>query len=238
MTDAPPPTADPTRIVEASGIRFSYPGPDPFVLRREHVRIAEGEHTACIGPSGCGKTTLLRILIGVIAPDAGTIHLDRREISAMREAERRRARIASVGMVFQSFALLDYLSALDNILLPYRVSSMLRLDTDARDRALDIASDLGIARLLDRRPHRLSQGERQRVAICRALVTQPRLIACDEPTGNLDPERSHAVVSLLLRQAQRTGATVLMVTHDHELLAHFSQVIDLDDQADPPGGAA
>ncbi|MEZ6243235.1 MAG: ATP-binding cassette domain-containing protein [Phycisphaerales bacterium] len=222
-----PSTPAPRPIVEAQGLRFRYPGPDPFTLEHARVEITSGEHTACIGPSGCGKTTLLRLLIGVLRPDEGHVRLDGREISSMRETDRRQTRIASVGMVFQSFALLDYLSALDNILLPYRVSSTLRLDEEARERARRLATDLGIARLLSRRPRRLSQGECQRVAICRALVTQPRLIACDEPTGNLDPERSRSTLDLLMREGERTGATVLMVTHNHDLLGRFAQVIDM-----------
>jgi len=227
-TEAP---ATPRPIVEARGLRYGYPGPDAFTLECASIRIDAGAHAACIGPSGCGKTTLLRLLIGILRPDAGRILLDGREISAMRDADRRRTRIAGVGMVFQSFALLDYLSALDNILLPYRVSSTLRLDQQARDRARRLAEDLGIARLLSRRPRLLSQGECQRVAICRALVTRPRLIACDEPTGNLDPERSRSTLDLLIREADAAGATVLMVTHNHALLDRFAQVIDMSGDA-------
>ncbi len=227
MTDARPSSPAPLPVAQAHDLRFVYPGPDAFALDHDLVEINAGQHAACIGPSGCGKTTLLRLLIGVLAPASGRVVLDGREISSMREPDRRRARIASVGMVFQSFALLDYLSALDNILLPYRVSAVLRLDDEARDRARRLAADLGIDHLLARRPRRLSQGECQRVAIARALVTQPRLIACDEPTGNLDPDRSRSTLDLLLREAERTQATVLMVTHDHTLLDRFDQVIDM-----------
>lgn len=231
MTSDPPTTASP--VVLAQGLRFTYPGADGFTLEIDRVRVDPAQHTACIGPSGCGKSTLLRLLIGVLRPTAGAVTLDGARISHLEERRRRILRATRVGMVFQSFALLDYLSALDNILLPYRVSPALRLDRGARDRARALASDLGIARLLDRRPGQLSQGECQRVAICRALVTQPRLVACDEPTGNLDPQRSRDTIALLRRQADATGATLFVVTHNHELLASFQQVLDLSRQEAP-----
>ncbi|MFI4881500.1 MAG: ATP-binding cassette domain-containing protein, partial [Phycisphaerales bacterium JB064] len=101
------------------------------------------------------------------------------------------------------------------------------LDSSARDRAEELARAAGISHTLKRRPDRLSQGEQQRVAICRALITNPKLIACDEPTGNLDPARAESIISLILEQANRTDATVLLVTHDHGLLGHFGNVLDM-----------
>ena len=130
-------------------------------------------------------------------------------------------------MVFQEFELLEYLSALDNILLPYHVADELQLDADVRGRARELASEMGISDLLARKPKKLSQGERQRVALCRALVTQPKLLICDEPTGNLDPKNAETIVELLLRQAREHAATVFMVTHDHGLLKRFDRVVDV-----------
>ncbi len=218
-----------TPVLLGEDLRYTYPsgGRDRFTLELDRVEIRAGQHTACIGPSGCGKSTLLRLLTGIITPDRGSVTLDGRAIGSAPASERRAVRISRVGMVFQQFALLDYLSAMDNILVPYRVSGALRLDREARSRARQLAGELGIGTLLRRRPGRLSQGEKQRVAVCRALVTRPRLIVCDEPTGNLDPARSRSTIGLIVREAEASGATVLLVTHDHSLLDVFSQVIDL-----------
>eukprot|EP00913_Durusdinium_trenchii_P006335 g5947.t1 len=207
------------------GLRYTYPtgGRDRFSLKLDGIEIAPGQDTACIGPSGCGKSTLLRLLTGILVPDRGSVTLAGEAISAASESRRRALRVSRVGMVFQQFALLEYLSAMDNILVPYRVSGALRLDREVRDRARSLAGELGIGALLKRKPARLSQGERQRVAVCRALVTRPGLIVCDEPTGNLDPARSRATVELIVREARASGATVLLVTHDHGLLDGFAQ---------------
>jgi putative ABC transport system ATP-binding protein len=196
-----------------------------FTLDIGEMVARSGEHTACIGPSGCGKTTLLRILTGILEPTQGHIELLGQDLSTLDNAERRTLRLREVGMVFQQFALLEHLCALDNILLPVLLGG--GQSRAVRDRAHELAQATGIAHALKRKPARLSQGERQRVAICRALVTAPRLIVCDEPTGNLDPTRSRSVVDLLLSEAQRLGSTVMLVTHDPSLLGGFGRVLDL-----------
>ena len=211
--------------VELRGLRFGWPG--GFALAIDELTLARGEHAACVGPSGCGKTTLAHLIVGVFTPDAGEVRLAGEAVSTLGERARRALRIARVGMVFQSFALLDHLSALDNILLPYHLAPTLTLTPEVRGRAHDIADSLGIARLLGRRPRRLSQGERQRVAIGRALVTRPELLVCDEPTGNLDPVRAESVIDLLCAQAEEIDATLLVVTHNHTLLPRFGRVIDM-----------
>ena len=129
--------------------------------------------------------------------------------------------------MFQEFELLPYLTVLDNILLPYRIHHVLRLDGAVRERARTLAAEVGIEDKLQRHPRKLSQGERQRVAVCRALLTTPRLILADEPTGNLDPETTTRVVDILLDQAARSGATLLIATHNHALLDRFDHVVDL-----------
>ena len=150
------------------------------------------------------------------------------DISRQTDAERRSFRIRNIGLVFQEFELLEYLTVRDNILLPYRINPALRLDRAVSQRVGAVAEAVGLAETLDRYPHRLSHGERQRVALSRALITQPQLILADEPTGNLDPRTSRTIVSLLLEQAEKTRATVLMVTHDHSLLTRFGRVLDLE----------
>ena len=132
-------------------------------------------------------------------------------------------------MIFQEFELLDYLSVLDNILLPYRISPSLILSSAAKERAAALASDAGIADKLNRSADCLSQGERQRVAVCRALVTEPSLLLCDEPTGNLDPDNTQKILAMILGYAQIHSATVVSVTHEHDLLPRFSRTIDLND---------
>ena len=150
----------------------------------------------------------------------------RRDLNKLDEAGRRRFRATHVGFIFQNFALVDYLNAFENILYPYRVGLGLRLTSEVRDRARALAEACGIAHRLKSHPGALSGGEQQRVAICRALVTQPQLILADEATGNLDPETKEAILDLLFARAADMGATVLAVTHDHDLLPRFDRVID------------
>ena len=213
----------PAEVVRTSGLMHSFGS--GFSLEIGELIVRSGEHTACIGPSGCGKTTLLRILTGIIEPTQGHIQLLGHNLGVLDSAARRRLRLREVGMVFQQFALLEHLCALDNILLPVLLGG--GASRARRDRAHELAQATGIAHALKRKPARLSQGERQRVAICRALVTAPRLIVCDEPTGNLDPTRSRSVVDLLLSESQRLGSTVVLVTHDPSLLHGFGRVLDL-----------
>jgi len=215
-------------MIECQDVEFRYPG-SPFSLCVPDLRIAEGESVALVGPSGSGKTTLLHLIAGLLLPEWGSVSTAGARFSDMSPAERQRFRIATVGMVPQSFDLLDYLTVEENILLPYRVSRSLLLAEDAGERGRDLADRAGIGSLLGRRPERLSQGERQRVAICRGLVTRPRVVLADEPTGNLDPDNQDRSVSLLLDEATAIGATVLTITHEVELRKRFGKVIDIRD---------
>jgi len=216
--------------VAIDGLEFAYPGAD-FRLSLPRCAVPRGDAAVVVGPSGCGKTTLLDLCAGIRLPDRGAIAADGFSWRDHDDAARRRRRLSEVGLVFQEFELLDHLTVEENLLLPYLIHPALRLDEAARGRARGLADDLGIAHLLARRPQRLSQGERQRVAIGRALVTEPSLLLADEPTGNLDPDSTRVVLDLLVRQARARGATLLVVTHDHSLLDAFDQVIEL-------GGAA
>jgi len=211
-------------LVELAHVRFGYPG--GFALSVDELAIAPGERVACIGPSGSGKTTLVNLMTGIQAPREGRISLDGVAISEASEPRRRSVRLRTVGMVFQEFELLEYLTGLQNILLPYTLG--LPPDSGERDRAVELARACGIERTLGRRPRRLSQGERQRLAICRALVAEPKLVVADEPTGNLDPRSGAAVLDLLLEQAAARSAAVVMVTHNHTVLDRFDRVIDME----------
>jgi putative ABC transport system ATP-binding protein len=213
-------------MIRIDQLEFRY-GEGDFVLHLDRLRIERGTALAVIGPSGSGKTTLLHLIAGVAVPQRGEVTVDSTTLSRLSDAARRRYRIAAMGLVFQEFELLEYLSVLDNILLPYRISGALRLDGDARRRAAALAASVGIGDKARRLATRLSQGEKQRVAVCRALVTGPALLLADEPTGNLDPANRQLVLDMLFSFARETGATLVTVTHDHDRLDRFDRVIDL-----------
>jgi len=228
MKDHIPGTDEREVAVSVEGLAFRYRSGD-FRLEVGDLAIARGTSTAIIGPSGSGKTTLLNLVAGIYLPSAGRILVGDTEVSALSDAARRAFRIASIGLVFQEFELLDYLSVLDNILLPYRIAPTLSLDRSVRERAAELASTVGIADKLRRNTRRLSQGERQRVGVCRALLTEPPLILADEPTGNLDPTTKDRVLDILFTFAARAGSTLLTVTHDHGLLDRFDETLDVRD---------
>jgi putative ABC transport system ATP-binding protein len=212
-------------MIRIEGLRFGYDA-GGFRLQVPAFDLAPSERLAVVGPSGSGKTTLLNLIAGILTPREGRIEVAGTEVSGLGDADRRRFRARQIGFVFQDFALLDYLSARQNILYPYRITPALKLDGEVRARAEALAAACGIGDKLDRHPEALSQGEQQRVAICRALVTQPKLILSDEATGNLDPDSKGRILDLLFEQAEVAGAAVLAVTHDHELLPRFDRVLD------------
>ena len=212
-------------MIEVEDIAFGYSA-GGFGLHVPRLELSEGERLAIVGPSGSGKTTLLNLIAGILVPDGGRITVAGTEVTGLADAARRRFRASHIGFVFQDFALLDYLSARQNILYPYRITPALKLDAAARERAEALAVACGIGDKLDRHPTQLSQGEQQRVAICRALVTQPKLILSDEATGNLDPSSKARILDLLFEQADQAKAALLAVTHDHELLPRFERVLD------------
>lgn len=212
-------------MVSLSNLEFSYPQGD-FHLSIPKLGIESSEKVAVIGPSGSGKTTLLSLLAGIVLPHKGSIRVDELEVNSLKDEARRAFRIKNIGFVFQDFELLDYLSVQDNILHPYRISNALVLTREVRERAVTLACEMGIEGYLDRQPGNLSQGERQRCAICRALISNPRLILADEATGNLDPSNKGKILDLLFRAVEERDASLLAVTHDHELLPRFDRVID------------
>ena len=166
------------------------------------------------------------LIAGILLPDRGTVETNGAVVTGLSDRERRAFRVEGVGLVFQEFELLEYLTVLDNILLPYRINPVLRLEPDVRDRAAGLAERVGIADKLDRLPRRLSQGERQRAAVCRAVLTDPPLLLTDEPTGNLDPVNREKVLDILFDYVHESGTTLVSVTHDHEILERFEDVVD------------
>ncbi len=215
-------------MIQIDDLRFCY-GAGDFRLSVPELAVADGESLAIVGPSGSGKTTLLNLIAGILEATAGRIEVAGNAVSQLGEAARRDYRIEHMGLVFQEFELLEYLSVFDNILLPYRITQALELNPAARERARRLAADVGIADKLRRYPGQLSQGERQRVAICRAIIVEPPLLLADEPTGNLDPGNKGRVLDILFDYARETGATLVTVTHDHGLIGRFDRLIDFQD---------
>jgi ABC-type lipoprotein export system ATPase subunit len=212
-------------VIRIRDLEFDY-GEGDFRLRIPELNAERGSSVAFVGPSGSGKTTLLNLIAGIVTPRRGSIEAGDVDVTSLSDAARRDFRIRSVGLIFQEFELLEYLNVLDNILLPYRINPSMRLDREVRERARDLAEQVGIADKLLRHPDHLSQGERQRVAVCRAVLPEPSLLLADEPTGNLDPANTERVLDILFEFAGRSRATLLTVTHERDLLPRFERVVD------------
>jgi len=213
-------------MIEINDLTFEYPGSD-FRFNLNSLNIKSGEKVALIGPSGYGKTTLLNLLSGILEPIKGTIHLNGTEVTKLADSQRRNFRITNIGFVFQNFELIEYLNVLDNILLSYRINPSLSMNREVIDRAETISEQLGLGDKLKRNVGKLSQGEMQRVAICRAILNNPKIILADEPTGNLDPRNKEKIIEILFDYSSRENATLITVTHDHSLLKGFDEVLDM-----------
>jgi putative ABC transport system ATP-binding protein len=215
-------------MIHINSLKFHYPEGE-FRLQVPALTVEKSERVAVIGPSGSGKTTLLNLIAGIVKPLEGTVSVDDVKVSALSDAARRDFRITNIGFVFQDFELLDYLNVIDNILHPYRITGALALDKEVKERAAVLAQEMGIGDKLKRPSNDLSHGEKQRAAICRALLSHPKLLLADEATGNLDPANKIRILDLLFRSVEDHDATLLAVTHDHELLKRFDRVIDFLD---------
>lgn len=215
-------------MINISALELSYSN-DGFRLSIPQLTINKSEKVAIIGPSGSGKTSLLKLMSGIIIPQKGKVLIDKVCVNKLSDSKRRDFRISSIGFIFQDFELLDYLDVQDNILHPFRITRALNLDNEVRSRAKSLAEELGIDNKLKRITSTLSQGEKQRTAICRAMLTNPKLILADEATGNLDPGNKIKILDALFRSTEKHNATLVAVTHDHELLDRFDRVIDFND---------
>ncbi|MEA3401966.1 MAG: ABC transporter ATP-binding protein [Armatimonadota bacterium] len=205
-------------MIELEQVSKVYRSPDGEVRALDGVSMSVegGDFVAVQGPSGCGKSTLLLTVGGMIRPTSGRVLIDGRDLYAMSAGERARLRARRIGFVFQLFHLIPYLTALDNVLVPSTAGAAV----DAAG-ARELLERLQLGERLRHRPSELSTGERQRVALARALITEPEIILADEPTGNLDPENSAAVMSYLAEFHER-GGTVLVVSHE-ELAAQYAR---------------
>jgi putative ABC transport system ATP-binding protein len=217
-------------MIAVNNMLFRYRG-NGFELRIPDLVIMKGEKVAIVGPSGTGKTTLINLLAGILVPESGSIKMEGLDFADLAVEDRQDFRAVRIGLVFQEFELLEYLKVLDNILLPYRISPVLELDKAVIQRARQLAQDVGLGNKLHRFPRYLSQGERQRSAVCRALVTRPALLFGDEPTGNLDPRNRDHVMDILFDYCDKTEAPLIVVTHDAELIQRFDRSINVSEFA-------
>jgi len=200
------------------------------VLKNINFSVAEGEFLAIQGPSGAGKSTLLHILGGLDNPTSGKVYFEGTSLYGLDENALAGFRNRKVGFVFQFFHLLPELNALENVLLPSILKSWWERKKNL-GQATALLERLGLAQRLTHRPLALSGGEQQRVAIARALINKPRLLLCDEPTGNLDSENGKNILRLLIDLNRNEKITIIMVTHDREIASGAGRTIHLKDGA-------
>jgi len=216
-----------TVILEARELSKTYTIGDrqESVLDSVSIEVATGEFMVVAGTSGSGKTTLLSILSGLDRPSSGRVILAGRDITELGEDDLAYVRNELTGFVFQAFHLVPSLDALENIMLP----AELRKDPGAGEKAKMLLSRVGLWKRRHNFPQQLSGGEKQRVAICRALINSPKIVFADEPTGNLDTENSRAIIELLLELHREHNTTLVMATHSHEVAALADRIIHLRD---------
>ncbi|MBA2409557.1 MAG: ABC transporter ATP-binding protein [Gammaproteobacteria bacterium] len=197
------------------------------VLSDLSAEFSRGEFVAVVGPSGCGKSTLLNLISGIDRPDAGSIEIDGRTVTALAERERTVFRRSYIGFIYQSFNLIPTLTVLENVCLPLALNG--HRPPHARDQAQAMLTQVGLSDRDDSYPDVLSGGEQQRIALARALVHKPRLILADEPTGNLDADSGARIAALLGSLVRAAGATLILVTHSEQLAALADRVLVMSD---------
>ena len=218
------------KVIEIQDLVFQYPvspNEEPFTLHVKSWSLGANEKAVLHGPSGCGKSTLLNLISGSLAHQKGTLNVLGESRKATSEAQRRAHRISNIGFIFQDFPLIMYLNVLENVVLPYRINPVLTLDEKTKQRAKKLLQQLGLDGKYNRKPKALSQGERQRVAVARSMITNPKLILADEPTAGLDPARSASVMSLLEDMVHENDCSLLVVTHDPMIRQRFTLQLSL-----------
>jgi lipoprotein-releasing system ATP-binding protein len=218
-----------TTFLEGRGLAKSYrsDGRSVEVLRDLDIQIAKGEMVAIVGSSGVGKSTLMHLLGTLDFPDAGTVLLEGRDLFALEESERLSLRNRTIGFIFQFHHLLPEFTALENVAMPLLIRRT--PEAEAASRARTVLTELGLADRIDHRPSQLSGGEQQRVAVARALVSNPSLILADEPTGNLDARTSRDLVALFSRLHRERELTSVIVTHSGAIASACDRVLFMED---------
>jgi len=195
------------------------------ILQPLDLTIPDGQFVAVVGPSGSGKSTLLGLIAGLDGPTSGEIRIDGQPITAMNEDSLAELRGNKIGFIFQSFHLIPSLTALENIMVPMEIAGV----SDAQQRAQQLLEDVDLVARSHHYPSQLSGGEQQRVAIARAFANDPSIMLADEPTGNLDSHNGRHVFELMVEMNRKRNATLVLVTHDHELAALADRRISLRD---------
>jgi putative ABC transport system ATP-binding protein len=216
-------------IIEASNITKCY-GAEACkieVLKDVGIEIRQGEFVAIMGPSGSGKTTLLDIIGGLLKPTSGKVIIDGENLSGLSDSKLARIRGKKIGFIFQQYNLIPSFTAAENVELSLRING--KQKTYARDRALQLLNMVGMSHRIENKPSQLSGGEQQRVAICRALANNPKIILGDEPTGNLDSKNGFMVLGLLKQLNKKEGYTIVVVTHDHRIGKYADRIVHMMD---------
>jgi len=218
-------------ILEAFNINKSYFRSNNalHVLKGIDLKIEEGDIVSVVGPSGAGKSTLLHVLGGLDRPDQGTVHLDGENIYDLKDVARAKIRNSKVGFVFQFYHLLPEFSALENVLLPAMIQMRQGTKKQFEGQGLDILEKVGLKERVHHKPYQLSGGEQQRVAIARALINKPRIVFCDEPTGNLDSQSGQGIIHLLMDLNKRNNQALVIVTHDEHIAERSHRTIHIKD---------
>lgn len=218
-------------VIELNNLRFRWQGQTADTLAIPQLHLRQGEHVFLRGESGSGKTTLLNLLAGILTPDSGEMCMLGQAFHALSPAGRDRFRADHMGVIFQQFNLLPYLSVTDNVLLPCRFSSRrLQQAGDLQETATALLDHLQLdTELRGRSVTTLSVGQQQRVAVARALVGKPEIILADEPTSALDTRTRNRFLELLFSQAEVQGSTILFVSHDPYIAGHFPRVVELSE---------
>lgn len=214
-------------MVEVEALRHGHGSRD--VVNIPAWRVGAGERCLVVGPSGSGKSTLLHLLAGLATPRAGSVRVAGEDLSALSPTARDRFRGRSIGLVLQSFHLLDSLSVFDNVRLARHLAGL----PEDRGRCREVLEDLGVAGFARAHPSTLSHGQAQRVALARAVVNRPAVILADEPTSSLDDESCERVAALIEAEAAREGATLVVATHDSRLQGRFAKRLALEAAVEP-----
>ena len=215
-------------LISLQDIRKTYVLGDQTVhaLKKIDLDIHQGEYVALMGPSGSGKSTLMNIIGCLDTPSAGKYWLNQKEVSMMTDIELSKVRNDEIGFVFQTFNLLNRLSSLENVALPFVYAGISQ--KERLERARETLNKVGLGNRLDHKPNELSGGQRQRVAVARALINNPSLLLADEPTGNLDTQTSHEIMGLF-EEIHAGGNTIVLVTHEEDIAKHAKKIVRLRD---------